>query len=124
MFHHHKVPLFAIQSIFYSFNVLAHSCASLPLRCKCSAYHGLSVTITTFVASQAWPCKNIDLAKFIQSILIILSIHYQLYIYIYINFYTFTKKFNLTIKLTKYKMDLLNKLLFISSQNTYVKNST
>jgi hypothetical protein len=41
MFHHHKVLLFAIQSFFYSFNVLAHSCASLPLRFKSSAHLGL-----------------------------------------------------------------------------------
>jgi hypothetical protein len=59
MFHHHRVPLFVIQSFLYSFNVLAHSCASLPLRCKCSAYRGLSVTITTLVASQAWPCFQV-----------------------------------------------------------------
>jgi hypothetical protein len=39
------------------------------------------------------------------------------------NFYIFTKNYNSTIKLTKYKMNPLNKSLFISSQNTEVKNS-
>ena len=59
MFHHHKVPLFAFPSFHYSFNVLAHSCASLPLKCKCSAHLGLSTTITTLVDSQAWPCFQV-----------------------------------------------------------------
>jgi len=45
-------------------------------------------------------------------------------IYINLNFYIFTKNFNLTIKLTKYKTNFLNKPLFILSQNTKVKNST
>jgi len=36
MFYYHKVPLFVIQSLLCSFDILAHSCASLPLSCKCS----------------------------------------------------------------------------------------
>ena len=57
-------------------------------------------------------CKNIDLAQtysiYFNSILNSLSI-------IYINsiFYTLTRKFNSTIKLTKYKMDPLNKSLVV-----------
>jgi len=43
-------------------------------------------------------------------------------IYINSNFYTSTKKFNSTIKLTRYKTNQLNKSLFISSQNTQVTN--
>ena len=39
-------------------------------------------------------------------------------IYTNSNFYTFTKKFNSAIKLIKYKINPLNKPLFISSQNT------
>jgi hypothetical protein len=59
MFHHHRVPLFVIQSFLYSFNVLAHSCASLPLRCKFSAYRVLSVMITVLVVYQAWVCPQV-----------------------------------------------------------------
>jgi hypothetical protein len=61
--------------------------------------------------------KNIDLAQaysiYFNSILNSLSI-----IYTNSNFYTFTKKFNSAIKLIKYKINPLNKPLFISSQNT------
>jgi len=59
MFHHHRVPLFAFQSFLYSFNVLAHSCASLPLKYKCSAHLGLSTMITALGCSQAWPCIQV-----------------------------------------------------------------
>jgi hypothetical protein len=53
MFHRHRVPLFAIQSLLRYFNVLAHSCASHPLNCKCSAYPKLSLMITVFAVDQA-----------------------------------------------------------------------
>jgi len=62
-------------------------------------------------------CIKIDLAQtysiYSNSTLNSLSI-----IYINSNFYIFIENFNLAIKLTKYKTDPLNKLLFISSQNT------
>jgi hypothetical protein len=54
MFHHHKVHLFANQSLLCSFHVLACSCASHPLHCKCSAYPRLSSMITGFTVYQAW----------------------------------------------------------------------
>ena len=46
MIHRHRVPLFANQSLLCSSHVLAHSYASLPLKCKCSAHLGLSTMIT------------------------------------------------------------------------------
>jgi hypothetical protein len=62
-------------------------------------------------------CIIIDLAQiyliYSNSTLNSLSI-----IYINSNFYIFTENFNSAIKLTKYKTNPLNKLLFISSQNT------
>jgi hypothetical protein len=62
-------------------------------------------------------CIIIDLAQiyliYSNSTLNSLSI-----IYTNSNFYIFTENFNSAIKLIKYKTDLLNKLLFISSQNT------
>ena len=45
MLHHHGVALFAFQSLLCSFDALAHSCASHPLSCKCSAHLGLSAMI-------------------------------------------------------------------------------
>jgi hypothetical protein len=69
-----------------------------------------------------WLCKlnkfeNIVLTQtysiYLNSIINLLSI-----IYINSNFYIFTKNFNSTMKSTKYKMDPLNKPLFISLQNT------
>jgi len=53
MFHRHKVPLFAIQSLLRSFHVLARSCTSHPLHYKCSAYPRLSSMITGFTVYQA-----------------------------------------------------------------------
>ena len=46
MIHRHRVSLFAFQSFIGSFDALAHSCASHPLSCKCSAHPGLSSTVT------------------------------------------------------------------------------
>jgi hypothetical protein len=59
MIHRHRVPLFAFQSFIGSFDVLAHSCASLPLKCKCSAHLGLSSTVTALVVYQAWLCPQV-----------------------------------------------------------------
>jgi hypothetical protein len=59
MIHRHRVPLFAFQSFIGSFDALAHSCASHPLSCKCSAHPGLSTTITALSCSQAWPCFQV-----------------------------------------------------------------
>ena len=59
MIHCHRVPLFVIQSLLCFFDVLAHSCASLPLSCKCCAYPGLSATITALAVYQAWPCPQL-----------------------------------------------------------------
>ena len=53
MIHRHRVPLFANQNLLCSSHVLAHLCASLPLKCKCSAHLGLSKTITALVVYQA-----------------------------------------------------------------------
>jgi hypothetical protein len=53
MFHRHKVPLFANQTLLCFFHVLARSCASHPLHCKCSAYPRLSSMITGFTVYQA-----------------------------------------------------------------------
>ena len=59
MFHHHRVPLFAFQSFICPSHVLTHSCASLPLKCKCSAHLGLSTTITALAVYQAWLCPQV-----------------------------------------------------------------
>jgi hypothetical protein len=59
MIHRHRVPLFAFQSFICSFDALAHSCASHPLSCKCSAHPGLSTTITALAVYQAWPCPQV-----------------------------------------------------------------
>jgi hypothetical protein len=56
MLHCHRVPLFAIQSLLFSFDVLAHSslpCANLLFRCNCSAHLRLSMMIIAFVVYQA-----------------------------------------------------------------------
>jgi len=53
MLHRHGVALFAFQSLLCSFDALAHSCASHPLSCKCSAHLGLSAMITTLAVCQA-----------------------------------------------------------------------
>jgi hypothetical protein len=53
MIHRHRVPLFAFQTFIGSFEALAHSCASHPLSCKCSAHPGLSSTVTALVVYQA-----------------------------------------------------------------------
>jgi hypothetical protein len=59
MIHRHRVPLFAFQSFIGSFDALAHSCASHPLSCKCSAHPGLSSTVTALVVYQAWLCPQV-----------------------------------------------------------------
>jgi len=59
MIHHHRVPLFAFQSLLCSFDVLAYLRASLPLKCKCSAHLGLSTMITALVVYQAWLCPQV-----------------------------------------------------------------
>jgi len=59
MIHRHRVPLFANQILLCSSHVLAHSYASLPLKCKCSAHLGLSTTITALVVYQAWLCPQV-----------------------------------------------------------------
>jgi len=59
MIHRHRVPLFAFQSFICSFDALAHSCASHPLNCKCSAHPGLSTTITALAVYQAWSCPQV-----------------------------------------------------------------
>jgi len=59
MIHRHRVPLFANQSLLCYSHVLAHSYASLPLKCKCSAHLGLSTTITALAVYQAWPCPQV-----------------------------------------------------------------
>ena len=59
MLHRHRVPLFASQSFLCSSDALAHSCASHPLNCKCSAHPGLSSTITACIVHQAWPCPQV-----------------------------------------------------------------
>ena len=56
MIHRHRVPLFANQSLLCSSHILAHSCASHPLGCKCSAQSRLSMTITALAVYQAWLC--------------------------------------------------------------------
>jgi hypothetical protein len=53
MFHRHKVPLFAFQSLLYPSDLPAYPCASHPLSCKCHAYSGLSAMITPLVVYQA-----------------------------------------------------------------------
>jgi hypothetical protein len=52
MFHHHRVSLFIIQILLSFYDALAQ--LSLPyaipqLKCKCSAHHGLSATITALI---------------------------------------------------------------------------
>jgi hypothetical protein len=59
MFHGHRVPLFVIQSLLCSFNVLAHLCASHPLNCKCSAYPRLPLMIIVFAVYQVWSCPQV-----------------------------------------------------------------
>jgi hypothetical protein len=59
MIHRYRVPLFANQSLLCSSHVLAHSCASLPIKCKCSAHLGLSSTVTALVVYQAWLCPQV-----------------------------------------------------------------
>ena len=53
MSHHHKVPLFAFQSLLCPSNLPAYPYASSPLNCKCRAYPGLSTMITPLVVYQA-----------------------------------------------------------------------
>ena len=65
MFHLHRVPLFAFQSFLYSFNVLAHSCATLPLRCKCNAHLGLSTMITALDFLKLDHASQYGVARFI-----------------------------------------------------------
>ena len=59
MLHRHRVPLFISQSFLCSSDALAHSCASHPISCKCSAHPGLSSTITACIVHQAWPCPQV-----------------------------------------------------------------
>jgi hypothetical protein len=56
MLYRHRVSLFAIQSLLYSFDSPTHlslPCTSLALKCKCSAHPRLSAMITTLVIYQA-----------------------------------------------------------------------
>ena len=59
MLHRYRVPLFVSQSFLSSSDALAHSCASHPLSCKCSAHPGLSSTITARTVHQVWPCLQV-----------------------------------------------------------------
>jgi hypothetical protein len=59
MFHRHRMPLFAFQSLLYSFDALAHSCVSHPFSCKCRAHLGLSAMITALAVYQAWQCPQV-----------------------------------------------------------------
>jgi len=47
------VHLFAFQSLLCPSDLLAYSCASHPLSCKCCAYLGMSMMITPLVVYQA-----------------------------------------------------------------------
>jgi hypothetical protein len=53
IFHRHRVPLFAIQSLLCSSDSPAYPCASHPLSCKCRAYPRLSAMITPLIIYQA-----------------------------------------------------------------------